>query len=157
MRFLTHSALETREFGIRLGERLAAGDVLCLSGELGSGKTTLTQGIAAGWGALDPVSSPTFVLVNEYTRADGARLWHLDCYRLATGAQALALGLDDLIDAAQARPGGALVIEWPEHILEALPAERLTIRLQATEAESRLLTFEPRGARASALAQGLTA
>ena len=156
MRFVTHSALETRQFGVRLGERLTPGDVICLSGDLGAGKTTLTQGIAAGWGALDPASSPTFVLVNELARADGGRLWHLDCYRLATGAEALALGLDDLLDASAGTPGGALVVEWPEHILEALPSDRLTIRLAMTDAESRALVLEPRGARAHNLAQSLS-
>jgi len=95
------------------------------------------------------------VLVNEYARADGARLWHLDCYRLATGAEALALGLDDLLDAAAGQPGGAVVIEWPEHIVEALPSERLTVRLAASDLETRILTLEPRGARAEALAQSL--
>lgn len=153
MRLVTRSASETRQFGCRLGERLIPGDVICLSGDLGAGKTTLTQGIAAGWGALDAVSSPTFVLVNEYARADGARLWHLDCYRLTTGAEALALGLDDLLDAAQGTPGGALVIEWPEHILEALPADRLTVRLASTDLDTRLVTLEPRGDRPTALAR----
>lgn len=155
MRLVTRSASETRQFGCRLGERLAPGDVICLSGDLGAGKTTLTQGIAAGWGALDPVSSPTFVLVNEYARADGARLWHLDCYRLTTGAEALALGLDDLLDAASGTPGGSLVIEWPEHILEALPPERLTLRLDSSDLETRTITLDPRGTRPGALAQAL--
>lgn len=155
MRLVTHSASETRQFGCTLGERLQPGDVICLAGDLGAGKTTLTQGLAAGWGALDPVSSPTFVLVNEYARADGARLWHLDCYRLTTGAEALALGLDDLLDAAAGQPGGAVVIEWPEHIVEALPPERLTVRLAASDPETRILTLEPRGARAEALAGSL--
>ncbi len=155
MRVVTRSASETRQFGCQLGEQLAPGDVVCLSGDLGAGKTTLTQGVAAGWGALDPVSSPTFVLVNEYARADGARLWHLDCYRLTTGAEALAVGLDDLLDASAGRPGGSVIIEWPEHILEALPPERLTIRLTATDPETRILTLEPRGERAEALARAL--
>jgi len=123
--FVSHSPEQTLRLGARLGERLISGDVVCLSGELGAGKTTFITGMGRGWGALDPVTSPTFVLVNEYRRADSLRLWHLDCYRLNSGADALALGFDDLLDG-----GSVMVIEWPERILEVLPPERLHLTLR---------------------------
>ena len=123
--FMSHSPEQTLRFGARLGERLISGDLICLSGELGVGKTTFVIGLAQGWGALDQVTSTTFVIVNEYRRADGLRLWHLDCYRLSAGRDALALGFVDLLDAE-----GVMLIEWPERILEVLPSERLNLSLR---------------------------
>src|SRR5690606_20946296 len=78
MEFISRSAEQTRRAGMRLGGLLQPGDVIGLVGDLGSGKTTLVQGIAAGWGSLDQVSSPTFVLVNVYRRPDQGKLYHLD-------------------------------------------------------------------------------
>src|SRR5258707_11424486 len=79
------SVEQTAYFGARLGKLLGAGDVICLSGPLGAGKTALAAGIAAGWGALEPVNSPTFVFVHEHHRAaDALRLYHVDCYRLTS-------------------------------------------------------------------------
>jgi tRNA threonylcarbamoyladenosine biosynthesis protein TsaE len=123
--FLSHSPEQTARFGARLGERLLPGDLICVSGELGSGKTTFIAGVGRGWGTLDPVTSPTFVIVNEYRRADGLRLRHLDCYRLRSGAEALALGFADLLEAE-----GVMLIEWPERIVEVLPRERLALSLR---------------------------
>lgn len=144
--FISHAPEQTVRLGVRLGERLAAGDVLCLSGELGSGKTTFASGIGRGWGALETVTSPTFVLVNEYRRADGQRLWHLDCYRLRSGAEAVAFGFDDLL-AGQ----GVMLIEWPEHIREVLPPERLQLSLRWVDAEKRGFRMEALGARYESL------
>ena len=82
LEIISRSAEQTRRVGMRLGALLKPGDVICLVGDLGSGKTTLVQGLAAGWGSLDPVSSPTFVIVNLYRRMDQSQLFHLDAYRL---------------------------------------------------------------------------
>jgi tRNA threonylcarbamoyladenosine biosynthesis protein TsaE len=144
--FISHAPEQTARLGVRLGERLLPGDVLCLGGELGSGKTTFASGVGRGWGVLEAVTSPTFVLVNEYRRADGLRLYHLDCYRLRSGAEALALGFEDLLDA-----GGVMLIEWPEHILEVLPPERLNVRLRWVDTEKRGFRLEAMGARYLAL------
>ena len=86
--FFSHGSDQTRRVGMRLGALLAPGDVICLSGELGAGKTTLVQGIARGWGSLDAVSSPTFVLVNMYRRPDRQVLSHLDAYRMRSAQEA---------------------------------------------------------------------
>lgn len=142
LEFISHSPEQTVRLGARLGERLASGDLVCLSGELGAGKTTFITGVGRGWGALEQVTSPTFVLVNEYRRADGLCLRHMDCYRLNSGAEALALGLDDLLDAA-----GAMLIEWPERILEVLPRERLHLRLNWVNDTKRGFHLEAFGAR----------
>jgi tRNA threonylcarbamoyladenosine biosynthesis protein TsaE len=115
LEFFSRSADQTRRLGMRLGSLLQEGDVVCLKGDLGAGKTTLVQGIAQGWGSLDAASSPTFVLVNMYRRPDGDNLYHLDAYRLNSVEEAIDLDLDNLLD------NGALVVEWPERIEAALP------------------------------------
>lgn len=145
LEFFSRSPAQTRRAGARLGALLAAGDLLCLQGDLGSGKTTLVQGIASGWGATDPVSSPTFVLVNLYRRPDGGVLNHLDAYRLDSPREAEQLDLDALLAA------GPLVIEWPERLGNLIPPERLWVRLTHAGEEHRELRFDARGARYDAL------
>ena len=83
LEIISRSAEQTRRVGMRLGAMLEPGDIVCLIGDLGAGKTTFVQGLAAGWGSLDPVSSPTFVIVNVYRRLDQRKLYHLDAYRLS--------------------------------------------------------------------------
>lgn len=147
LEFFSRSADQTRRLGMRLGSLLQKGDLICLSGELGSGKTTLVQGIAQGWGSLDPVSSPTFVIVNVYRRPDGQNLNHLDAYRLQSAADALELDIDMLLEQ------GALVVEWPERIDGALPEEQLLIQLRWISDEQRGMVFLPRGERYQALVE----
>jgi tRNA threonylcarbamoyladenosine biosynthesis protein TsaE len=141
LEFISHSVEQTRRAGMRLGVMLRPGDLVCLVGDLGSGKTTLVQGIAAGWGSLDRVTSPTFVIVNQYRRLDGGRFYHMDAYRLSGPQEAEALDLDALLDA------GPLVVEWAERIEEALPDERLWITLQWVKDEQRDFVLSARGER----------
>lgn len=138
--FFSRSADQTRRVGMRLGALLQRGDVICLDGDLGSGKTTLVQGMAAGWGSTDPVSSPTFVLVNLYRRPDRERFAHLDAYRLADGAEAADLDLDQLLEA------GPLVVEWAAKISTSLPEECLQIQLNFVETEQRQMQVNANGA-----------
>src|SRR5512140_2132201 len=84
LEFFSRSPDQTRRMGMRLGALLEPGDLICLSGDLGAGKTTLVQGIARGWGSLDSVTSPTFILVNAYRRPDGQVMHHVDAYRMAS-------------------------------------------------------------------------
>lgn len=147
LEFFSRSAEQTRRLGMRLGGLLQKGDVLFLRGELGSGKTTLVQGLAQGWGSLDVVSSPTFVLVNIYRRPDGIPLFHLDAYRLQSAAEAVELDIDWMVDS------GALVVEWPERIESALPKEHLFVQLNWIEEEQRGLVFLARGERYEVLVQ----
>ena len=144
--FWSHSPEQTTRFGARLGELLLPGDLLTISGELGAGKTTFISGLGRGWGTSDQVTSPTFVLVNDYRRPDGQHLWHLDCYRLNSGAEAVAFGFDDLLAS-----GGIMVIEWPERIESVLPAERLRLAMRWVDETRRGLRLEAVGARAQTL------
>src|SRR5436190_23920685 len=89
--FFSRSPDQTRRIGMRLGGALQAGDVICLQGDLGAGKTTFVQGLAQGWGSMDAVTSPTFILVNMYRRTDQFQLFHMDAYRLDSIADGEAL------------------------------------------------------------------
>jgi tRNA threonylcarbamoyladenosine biosynthesis protein TsaE len=146
MDVFSRSPEQTRRIGMRLGAALQPGDVICLQGDLGAGKTTFVQGMAHGWGSLDAVSSPTFIIVNVYRRADEARLFHMDAYRLDSTPEAEELDLDSML--AQ----GALLIEWPERIGDLLPDERLWIQFEHVDDEERELKFKPTGTRYTALA-----
>lgn len=141
LEFFSRSPDQTRRLGARLGALLETGDIICLSGELGSGKTTFVQGLAQGWGSLDVVSSPTFVLVNIYRRPDGRRFYHLDAYRLANALEAEDLDLDLMIE------DGPLVVEWPERIDAILPSDRLWIVLRYLADEQRGMVFTGLGQR----------
>lgn len=142
LEFLSHSPDQSRRIGVRLGELLKPGDVLCLAGDLGSGKTTLAQGIARGWGCIDPVTSPTFVLINEYRRPDSTRLYHLDAFRLSGSEEARGLDLATLFAAE-----GPLLIEWPERVADVLPGERMWIHLRWVDDSLRRIRFEVMGGR----------
>ena len=115
--------------------------MICLQGELGAGKTTFVQGLAQFWGSLDSVSSPTFILVNVYRRMDGARLFHLDAYRLESVPEAEELDLESML--AQ----GALIVEWPARLENLIPEERLWIDFEHVDEEHRQLRFKAQGAR----------
>ena len=140
--FHTHSADETRALAARLGAHLGAGDVLCLSGDLGAGKTTWTQGLALGLGLPpdEPVNSPTFTLVTEHP---GGRvpLYHFDVYRLPDSSGLYDLGFDEYVDG-----DGVVVIEWADKIADALPPERLDIAFTATSPDTREIVMVAHGA-----------
>jgi tRNA threonylcarbamoyladenosine biosynthesis protein TsaE len=142
LEFVSHSPEQTQRLGVRIGEVLEPGFLVCLAGDLGSGKTTLTQGIARGWGSLDPVTSPSFILINEYQRADRQTLYHLDAFRLKDAGEALFLGLEDLLES-----GSPMVVEWPERILSALPEERLWIDMHWVDELRRGLQLQATGIR----------
>jgi tRNA threonylcarbamoyladenosine biosynthesis protein TsaE len=107
-RLTTSSPAETEAAGERLGERLEAGDVVLLTGELGAGKTTFVRGVARGAGSAAPVASPTFQLVRVYSGR--VQLAHVDLYRVEHTAELADLGLEELADQ------GALVIEWGDRL-----------------------------------------
>lgn len=143
--FTSRSADQTRRLGIRLGALLQPFDVICLSGDLGSGKTTLVQGIAKGWGSTDPVTSPTFVIVNHYRRSDNGNLYHLDAYRLHSAREAEDLDIFNLMET------GCLVVEWSERIRSVLPEDYLQIDLEWVSDEQRHLMFIAHGSRFESL------
>ncbi len=147
--FFSHSPEQTRRLGMRLGMLLQTGDLICLQGDLGAGKTTLVQGVAQGWGTFDAVSSPTFVLVNVYRRSDGAQLSHFDAYRVETLMEAEELDLNSLLNL------GPLFVEWPERVEKVLPPERLWAWLEYESEEHRAMRFAALGRRYECLLEDL--
>lgn len=116
---------ETIRFGIRLGELLGPGDVVCLNGDLGAGKTTLTKSIGIGLDVEDYITSPTFSLINEY---DGKYpVYHFDVYRLENTEELYDLGFDEYFYGR-----GVSVIEWADKIQSFLPEERIVIDIEKT-------------------------
>ncbi len=145
---VSHSVEETRRLGEVLGRELEGGDVVALRGELGSGKTCLTQGIGLGLG-VDPgvaITSPTFTLVGEYPARVALR--HADFYRVEDYGRLILAGFEDLLDSE-----GVLVVEWPERFPEALPEERLEILMELVSASERRISLGGEGERATELAR----
>jgi tRNA threonylcarbamoyladenosine biosynthesis protein TsaE len=134
---MTTSAAGTIELGERLGGVAAAGDLVCLWGDLGAGKTQLAKGFARGLGIDATVNSPTFVLMAEY--AGRLPLFHVDLYRLADATDALAGGVVD-----DRQSDGLTVVEWPDRLGAVLPTARLDVRFQGTGDEPRQIEIVAR-------------
>jgi tRNA threonylcarbamoyladenosine biosynthesis protein TsaE len=147
--FFSRSPEQTRRIGMRLGGELKTGDVICLQGNLGAGKTTFVQGLAQGWGSIDAVSSPTFIIVNEYRRATGGQIFHLDAYRLESTPEAEELDLDAMLSE------GVVIIEWPEKLNGLIPNDRLWINLEHISEEQRQMSFKAHGKRYDDLLDGI--
>jgi tRNA threonylcarbamoyladenosine biosynthesis protein TsaE len=145
--FISSDVQQTVRIGIRLGELLQPGDLLCLYGDMGAGKTTLARGIGRGWGTNARITSPTFALVNPYPRArDGVLLYHMDAWRLASEADVITTGIEDLLEQS-----AAFMIEWPERLAGWLPPDQLHIRLRHVSETRRGLRLEAHGPRPTAL------
>jgi tRNA threonylcarbamoyladenosine biosynthesis protein TsaE len=142
---LSRSAEQTQSWGRALAPFLDAGDVLCLMGELGAGKTCFVQGLGQGLGITEPIVSPTFIRVREYqSRSDHFPLYHIDLYRVASGEEALAWGLEEYLYGE-----GVCAVEWAERIEGFLPPYCLWIHFQyGEEAETRRVHWWAGGGRA---------
>ncbi|MBU5310828.1 tRNA (adenosine(37)-N6)-threonylcarbamoyltransferase complex ATPase subunit type 1 TsaE [Tissierella carlieri] len=114
---------ETKEFGIKLGNILKSGDIVCLNGDLGAGKTTLTKSIGLGLGVTDYITSPTFTLINQYNGR--LAVYHFDVYRLENVDELYDLGFDEYFYGK-----GVCIIEWAEKIEKLLPKERIVLDIE---------------------------
>ncbi len=138
--FASHSPVETRRLGNRIGKLCLAGDVIFLVGSLGAGKTCLTQGIARGLGIKEYATSSSFIIVREmYGRLP---LYHMDLYRLEHSEEIADLGLDEYLYG-----NGVCVIEWAEKGIHLLPEEHLLIEISHISDKERTLTLKPVGER----------
>ena len=135
MIFTTNSPLETEKIGEALGKILPAGTILAYEGDLGAGKTAFTRGLARGLGYRDPVTSPTYTIVNEYL---GGRLplFHFDMYRLRSSDDLFDIGWEDYLDR-----NGICAVEWSENVRDAME-NAITLRIEKTGDESRRITIE---------------
>lgn len=152
--FKSNGPEETYRLGQEVAKVLKPGDVLCLSGELGAGKTLLSQGIAAGLNVADAVSSPTFTVLNVYEGMIGNQevsVYHFDLYRLEHPDELADIGFDHYVES-----GGIAIIEWPEKFAEFLPAEHLWLTLTpGHDASERIICLAPKGKRYRELCEEL--
>ena len=132
MKFLSNSREETLAFAKEYAKTLKAGDTVLLDGEMGAGKTVFSKGIALGLGIEDEVTSPTYAYMNDY---DGV-LFHYDCYRIESVAQAEALGLADYFYA-----GGICLVEWSQNIAPLLPKKVKRVRITKLGDEQREIEY----------------
>jgi tRNA threonylcarbamoyladenosine biosynthesis protein TsaE len=166
---ISHSAAQTQRLGMRLGELLRGGELILLHGQLGTGKTTFTQGLAQGMGITEYVNSPTFTLLKEYTGSrlpenhekrnsraaqtprstrpshstrSGPPLYHFDLYRLDRPEEILDLGFDEYFTS-----NGVCVVEWAEKADLYWPTDHLSIRLRMLSETKRSLFFTASGSR----------
>ena len=138
VRLFSHSAKQTQSLGRQLGKHAQAGDVYLLTGNLGSGKTCLTQGIAWGLGVKEYAFSPTFVLIREYKGK--LPLYHIDFYRLDHIEEIVDLALDEYLFG-----NGVCVIEWAGKGIDVLPEENLLVDLTYISLNERSIELEPKG------------
>ena len=137
MQIQTHSPEETEAVGRKLAAQLQSGDVLAYYGDLGAGKTAFTRGLAAGLGVTEPVTSPTYTIVNEYL-SGRLPLFHFDMYRLGSADELFDIGWEDYL----AR-GGICAVEWSENVEEALTgALRITLTKDSADETVRTITIE---------------
>jgi len=145
--YLLHDLSETQLWGRMLGAALRAGDVIALIGDLGAGKTTLTQALARGMQISEPVTSPTFALAQEYPGR--VPLFHFDPYRLESAEAFAEIGFEEYFER-----GGVIVVEWADKIAPLLPEARLTLMLAAQEeTDSDRVEEAPRTLSARAVGQ----
>ena len=135
MEFHTKSPAQTEAVGQALAQRLAPGAVLAYQGDLGAGKTAFTRGLARGLGYTQPVTSPTYTIVNEYL---GGRLplFHFDMYRLHSGDELFDIGWEDYLER-----GGICAVEWSENVADAME-HAIVVRIEKTGEETRRIVIE---------------
>lgn len=135
---VTRSPEATRAFAARLAEIAAPGDLVCLWGDLGAGKTVFAKGFGAGLGVRDTILSPSFVLMGEYLGR--LPLFHIDLYRLESARDAVDGGLLDDRQAA-----GVVLIEWPDRLADEVPPDRLDVRIDGGGDEPRSIAVVAHG------------
>jgi len=143
MQLTSHSPKETQKIASKLAKRLKKGEVLCLFGDLGGGKTTFIQGLAKGLGIKKRVTSPSFVLMRKYPVKDYllTNLYHIDCYRIKSAKEILDIGFNEILEDKNA----VIAIEWADKVKEILPKERLDIKFEFVDEATRKIDLRKRG------------
>ena len=143
----THSELETIELAQNIESEKFANMIICLDGELGSGKTVFTKGFASSLGITDSITSPTYNIIKEYENGE-MPLYHMDVYRLDGATE--GVGIEEYFT-----KGGVVIIEWAETIKDILPEERLDIKFVATGENKRSLTIVAHGSKYEELCEAV--
>ncbi|HHU92674.1 MAG TPA: tRNA (adenosine(37)-N6)-threonylcarbamoyltransferase complex ATPase subunit type 1 TsaE [Halanaerobiaceae bacterium] len=136
--FISSSEEETYSLGETIGELVEAGQIILLSGDLGAGKTVLAQGICAGLGVLEDVTSPTFNLINEYE--GDLTVYHMDLYRLEKEEELYDLAIEEYLES-----DGVVIIEWPDLVYDLLPPDFIYIKINTLAEEEREISLEGEG------------
>ncbi|SHI39709.1 tRNA (adenosine(37)-N6)-threonylcarbamoyltransferase complex ATPase subunit type 1 TsaE [Lutispora thermophila] len=140
LKLFSKSVEDTYRIGERLGKLLFPGSIICLTGDLGAGKTAFTQGIGRGLGISEHVVSPTYTIINEYT-SGRIPLYHFDVYRLGSSDEMYELGCDEYFYG-----DGATILEWADNVDDVIPGDRLWITIRKTEnPEEREIIMEASG------------
>ena len=134
MEFISHSPEQPEWIGEQLARQLRPGDVIAYYGGLGAGKTAFTRGLARGLGVTEPVTSPTYTIVNEYL-SGRMPLFHFDMYRLSSGEELFDIGWEDYL-----QRGGVCAVEWSENVDDALESP-ICVRIERTGDDSRRITI----------------
>ena len=134
----TNNTEETEKLGYNIGKLLKGGEIICMDGDLGVGKTTMTKSLAKGLDIDDHITSPTFTIVNEYEGR--LKLYHFDVYRISDVEEMYDLGYEEYFYS-----GGVCIIEWSNLIKEILPKERLTIEIKRIDEVSREIIINGTG------------
>ena len=135
MQYITNSPEETEALAFALAQKLPAGSIIAYEGDLGAGKTAFTRGLARGLGIREPVTSPTYTIVNEYL-SGRLPLFHFDMYRLRCADDLFDIGWEDYLDR-----GGICAVEWSENVAEAMTGA-VTVRIEKTGEDTRRITVE---------------
>lgn len=140
MMTITKGTDETYAFARKIAETLSTGDIITLQGDLGSGKTTFTQGLGKALGITKPITSPTFLLVKSYKIDKGPikKLYHVDLYRIEKEQEISGLGLEEML----VEEGAVTVIEWPEKMGSLLPEKRVELQFQYIDENTRKITIK---------------
>jgi tRNA threonylcarbamoyladenosine biosynthesis protein TsaE len=138
--FISHSENQTQRIGARLAPLLKPGDVLAVTGDLGTGKTRWVQGVCQGLGVVEPVVSPTFTLVNEYQGR--LPVYHVDLYRLNSAEEVFTFGLEDYLYGP-----GITLVEWADQAIDYFPESYLEVHLYHLEETKRRMVLRPKGQR----------
>jgi len=136
--FTTHSSKETQKLGYDFAKTLVGGETICLYGDLGSGKTTFTQGLAEGLGIKARIISPTFIIIRSHKLKKGM-FYHVDLYRTETTNDIGNLGLEEIINDQQ----NIVAIEWAEKLKSFLPKNKIEIEFVSEKVNTRKITFRP--------------
>lgn len=146
--FIAENLQETEKLGRRLGALLSAGDMVCMNGDLGAGKTSFVKAIARGIGVTEDVTSPTYTIINEY--GGPVPVYHFDVYRIMELEEMVDIGYEEYFFGE-----GICLLEWAENVRELLPEKHLWIEITRVDEERRSFAFRPSGARYEALIKEL--
>ncbi len=133
----TDSLKKTQNFARDFAKNLKGGDILCLYGNLGSGKTSFVQGLAKGFGITRRIISPTFIIARRYEMGD-LNLYHIDLYRTQTLQDLLSIGIDEILEG----DNNIVVIEWAEKLLDLIPKKRIDLKFEYIDENKRKITIE---------------